>query len=559
LTSRLSTARTLRSVSSFLWSKGEERCYFDRRMAKRNTGSSTFGLQRRDLLGVAAGLSFGCTPRGEPPRSDDASKPSAPAASSPEASASEHFVVHGERPLTKETLRGEQGASVVTPSERFFVRNNLPMPHRSFVEYRGRWALELKGTQEERTLTLDELKTLGMESIATVLQCSGNGRKFFEHGPSGSPWGVGAAGCAIWVGLPVRLLAKALGGVIDGVRFLTSTGGEVLPPGVERDQVVVERSIPVDKALDDCLLAWEMNGEPLPLEHGGPLRLVVPGYFGCNNIKYVKRLAFTERQTQAKIQRSGYRLRPIGEKGAEGQPSMWEMNVKSWINGPGADGVVPPGRTSFHGVAFSGGHPITRVECSVDDGESWQEARLIGPDLGPYAWRQFTFQTELRDGVHRIFSRAVDATGATQPERRVENERGYGNNSWRDHGLEVTVSARAPTSVSEPATAPAMGVSEKKVEPAPPPSSTLDAQARRGRQAILDEAQPACGACHALDEAGLQGAVGPELDALAPAAARVEAAVTNGVGAMPAYKDRLSEQTIKDIAHYVEAATRSPK
>ena len=93
---------------------------------------------------------------------------------------------------------------------------------------------------------------------------------------------------------------------------------------------MVERSIPL-KALDQALLAWDMNDEPMPLAHGGPLRMVVPGYFGVNNVKYVDRVAFTEGQSDAKIQASGYRIRPIGEKGAPDQPSMWEMPVKSWV------------------------------------------------------------------------------------------------------------------------------------------------------------------------------------------------------------------------------------
>ncbi|MEM6862476.1 MAG: molybdopterin-dependent oxidoreductase [Myxococcota bacterium] len=446
---------------------------------------------------------------------------------------------------------------MVTANDRFFVRNNLPMPPPRFVRNRGAWRLHLRGTRKEQSWTLNELQGLGVESLTTVLQCSGNGRKFFEHGPSGSPWGVGAAGCAVWVGLPVRLLVEAMGGLMRGARYLTSTGGEELPDGVDRNAAIVERSIPVEKALEDCLLAWEMNGEPVPLDHGGPLRLVVPGYYGCNNIKYVKRLAFTKEQTQAKIQHSGYRLRPIGRKGAPDQASMWAMNVKSWINGPGAGGeAIPPGRTHFHGVAFSGGPAIRKVEWSIDDGRTWSEAKLMGPDMGRYAWRQFTFAAELSEGTHRVFSRAHDEAGEVQPEARLENERGYGNNSWRDHGLAVVASGNAQRSSAEPS----------EVEPSSPPapeaptaSGQLDPRALRGREALLQQTQPACGACHGLQEAGLQGAVGPELDALRPSAARVEAAVRNGVGAMPAYEGQLSEETIKDIAHYVEMATRGSK
>ena len=102
-----------------------------------------------------------------------------------------------------------------------------------------------------------------------VLQCSGNGRAFFPSKPSGTPWTVGAAGCVVWSGVPVRDVVKALGGVADGMVYMTGTGGEVLPAGLDPKTVIVERSVPL-AALEDALLAWEMNGEPVSLAHGGP-------------------------------------------------------------------------------------------------------------------------------------------------------------------------------------------------------------------------------------------------------------------------------------------------
>jgi DMSO/TMAO reductase YedYZ molybdopterin-dependent catalytic subunit/mono/diheme cytochrome c family protein len=467
------------------------------------------------------------------------------------------FHLHTKNPLTLETRRSSFGAGVVTPVSRFFVRNNLPMPDRSIVRDPDAWEVAFEGVGTPRRLSVGALKQLGWETLATVIQCSGNGRKFYAHGPSGSQWGVGASGCAVWTGAPLRLVADALGGAVQGLSWLTSTGGETLPEGVDPLDVIVERSIPREKALDDVLLAWEMNGEPIPLTHGGPLRLIVPGYYGCNQIKYVRRVAFTAEQTRAKIQHSGYRLRPIGEAGSPEQPSMWAMNVKSWINGPGADAQpVLAGRVHFHGVAFSSGTPIRKVECSLDGGRTWKPARLTGPDLGPYAWRQFVFDAELGPGSHTIASRATDAEGQVQPAARFENERGYGNNSWKDLALTVLVvdelPDRAPTPTGDATAAPEA--------PAPTPTRTvaLDEQAELGRAAMLSEANPPCGACHTLGDAEIQGAVGPNLDDLGPDAARVQAAVTNGVGAMPPYKGRLAPEKIDAIAHYVELVTKKP-
>jgi DMSO/TMAO reductase YedYZ molybdopterin-dependent catalytic subunit len=194
--------------------------------------------------------------------------------------------------------------------------------------------------------------------------------------------------------------------------------------------------------MDQALLAWELNGEPLPLAHGGPLRFVVPGYYGINNVKYVSRLAFTDKETAANIQTSGYRVRPIGQKGTPAQPSMWEMNVKSWINYPSGEPgeLIRSGVVQIHGVAFAGMNPVTRVEVSTDGGKSWGNARFVGPDLGRYAWRQFVFPAQLEAGnTYTLASRATDAQGTTQPMERVENERAYAHNGWRDHAVRATV------------------------------------------------------------------------------------------------------------------------
>ena len=347
------------------------------------------------------------------------------------------LVVHSS--TTIETRRSAFGSSVITPAQQLYIRNNLPAPDAGILDKRDEWTLEVSGVQQPRSLSLAELKTLGLETVATVLQCSGNGRGFFPSKPSGTPWTVGAAGCVLWSGVPVRNVVAALGGLAEGAVFLTGTGGEKLPEGVDPLSVVVERSVPI-KALEDCLLAWEMNGEPLSLAHGGPLRLIVPGYQGVNNIKYIKRLSFGASESKAKIMAHGYRMTPPGAQTSPDQASVWEMNVKSWINGPTADaGPIKAGLVQLHGVAFGGTKAIERVEVSVDGGESWHTARLVGPDLGRFAWRQFALSVQLPAGTYQLASRAVDTAGNVQPADRVENAHGYNNNSWRDHAVKLVV------------------------------------------------------------------------------------------------------------------------
>jgi sulfite dehydrogenase len=241
----------------------------------------------------------------------------------------------------------------------------------------------------------------------------------------------------MWTGVPLKDVVEALGGPVDGARYITATGGESLPEGLDPKTIIVERSVPT-RALETALLAWEMNDEPLTHTHGGPLRMVVPGYYGVNNVKYVKNLALTEGQTDAKIQASGYRVRDVGVKGSPDQPSMWEMNVKSWVTSPLDSSSA--GRTMIYGVAFGGTVPLEKVDVSVDGGKTWKQARFLGPDLGPYAWRPFVLAADLSAGEHRIVSRATDVDGNTQPEGRIENERGYGHNGWSDHGVTVAIS-----------------------------------------------------------------------------------------------------------------------
>ena len=215
----------------------------------------------------------------------------------------------------------------------------------------------------------------------------------------------------------MRAVVDALGGVVDGRIYMTGTGGEKLPDGLDPKTIMVERSVPA-AAMQDSLLAWEMNGEPIPLAHGGPLRLIVPGFTGVNSIKYVKQLAFTAQESDARIMSHGYRITPLGAKSDPSQPSVQEMTVKSWINSPlPEDGMLKSGTAQIQGVAFGGMHAVKGVEVSIDGGKTWQAARFVGPDLGKYAWRQFVLQAKLPAGS-------------------------YNNTSWVDHAVTVTV-ARA--------------------------------------------------------------------------------------------------------------------
>lgn len=386
-------------------------------------------LNRRHLLlgGAAAG---GLAAAGSRVHAQYAALPEYVAWKAPDA-----LIIHSNN--TMEMRRDAFGAGPLTPEERLYVRNNISPPPASILDDRDGWEVAIEGVAEPRTLTVGDLKGMGVETVAMVLQCSGNGRAFFEHAPSGTPWSVGAAGCVMWTGVPLRTVVAALGGPAAGANYITGTGGETIPEGVEPRDVMVERSIPLSK-LDDVLLAWDVNGAPITLAHGGPLRMVTPGYTGVNSVKYVKRIAMTAEQTDARIQATRYRLYPVGGKSGREWPSVWEMGVKSWITAPLETAAA--GTALVAGVAFGGEKAVARVDVSTDGGETWREAPFVSPDLGRFAWRVFALPVELSAGEHRLVSRATDADGDVQPETFEPNQSGYNHNGWRAHGVTVAVS-----------------------------------------------------------------------------------------------------------------------
>lgn len=394
-------------------------------------------ISRRHLLGATAGLIAAASLK---PTLASAQQAAATPKALPEYvnwKVADSMIIH--TPTTIETKRSAIGTSVITPSDRLFIRNNLPAPTTAQIGNVNAWKVSVEGVGKPQTFTLSDLKSMGFEVIATVLQCSGNGRSLFASKLSGTQWQTGAAGCVMWAGIPVRDLVKALGGVSAGMVYMTGTGGETLPAGIDPNSVIVERSVPL-VAMQDAILAWEMNGEPLPLAHGGPLRLITPGYSGVNNIKYIKRLAFTTEQTQAAIQQTGYRITPLGQKGGPSFPAVWTMDAKSWVTSPSPDkGPVNAGMVQITGVAMGGVEDVARVDVSLDGGKNWQKARLTGPDLGKFAWRQFVFATNLKPGTYDVACRVTTLEGKKQVAETTINNGGFLNSGWVAHKVQINV------------------------------------------------------------------------------------------------------------------------
>jgi sulfane dehydrogenase subunit SoxC len=288
--------------------------------------------------------------------------------------------------------------------------------------------LEIGGAVERpRTLSLEELQDRRRVTMPITFECAGNGRALLEPRPLSQPWLTEAVGTAEWGGTPLAsLLADA--GPSPGAVEVLFTG---LDRGVEGgEEQLYERALPLAEA-ERGLLAYEMNGGPLPPQHGFPLRLVVPGWYGMQNVKWLARITVLEEPFQGFQNAVGYRL--YGADGVPGEP-VTRMLPRSLTVPPGVPDFMSrerrlsPGPVTLEGRAWSGHGEIVAVEVSTDGGDQFASAELEEP-LGEAAWRGWRFAWGAPPGEHVISSRATDAAGNTQPLEPPWNLKGYANNA----------------------------------------------------------------------------------------------------------------------------------
>lgn len=309
-----------------------------------------------------------------------------------------------------------------TPLPLFFTRNNFPVPPEISPDL---WRLEIDGLVESPlSLGFDELRRLPLHKVVSVLECTGNGRgRFTAAGgkAEGLPWGEGAVGNAEWVGVPVRhVFAQA--GLRPQVLQAECRGGGLV------------RGVEVDKLERDGLFAFEMNGQPLSHLHGGPVRLVVPGWGGINWIKWIERMTLLDHESPSSFNQDSYVIW-AADGGARGKAT--EMPVKSIFTAPRNGEKLGSRTVDVAGLAWSPGIPLAKVEISFDGGASWEEAAFHGKDQGPFAWREFRLEKELPAGAYELACRATDAQGNSQPPQVEWNRKGYLMNAWHRLAIEV--------------------------------------------------------------------------------------------------------------------------
>lgn len=327
----------------------------------------------------------------------------------------------------------------ITPPGLHYLLIHYDIPH----ILADAWWLDLGGAVERPvSLSLDDLRAREARTITVTMECAGNGRALLEPRPLSQPWLTEAVGTARWTGVPLAPLLEDAGLHDDVVEILFTGHDRGFEGGSEQ---AYERSLPLAEALGpDALLAYEMNGEPLPAQHGFPLRLIVAGWYGMTHVKWLDAITALTEPFDGYQQRVAYR-----EYAADGTPGPPYTRIlpRSLTAPPGIPDFFTRARTvdagphTLRGRAWSGSAEIVRVEVSTDGGRTWAEAHL-DPPLGPRAWRGWSFLWDAVEGEAVISSRATDGTGATQPLATRWNLKGYANNAVER--LPVTVRPRRP-------------------------------------------------------------------------------------------------------------------
>jgi DMSO/TMAO reductase YedYZ molybdopterin-dependent catalytic subunit len=396
-------------------------------------------MSRRALFRMSAAVGLGAAVGGTAPRPAAATAATGPIV---KPLPPELFAVYGSNAEMRwEAMRGQ---GYHTPIDRFFVRDHTSTP---LIDVRS-WRLRLFGSGLHGSPTLgravefsyEDLLGLPAREISAFIECTGNGRSFYttqqNQQVSGTAWKLGAIGVARWRGVPLSIVLERAG--------LTKHAVDVMPRGLDPDYVDagtnhgrVRRPIPVAKALDDVLLAYEMNGRPLPPDHGFPVRVVVPSWVGISSIKWVGDIEVSDTALFSPWNTQYYRL--FGpDYPPEGSAPVTRQVVKSAFELPW-DATLSAGRTTvLHGRSWSGHGAVRHVEVSTDGGASWRRARTHGPGR-PGGWLRWEFPWRPDGtGPRTLLARATDTTGATQPDTARYNTLGYLFDAVVRHPVTVT-------------------------------------------------------------------------------------------------------------------------
>jgi DMSO/TMAO reductase YedYZ molybdopterin-dependent catalytic subunit len=330
-------------------------------------------------------------------------------------SGKDQLIVRSPRPINLETPFTAL-TSEITPSELFFVRNNYDGPEIDPAQY----VLRVDGEVENPlTLRLDDLRRMEQVTQTITLECAGNGRGFYSPKATGIQWERGAVGTAAWRGVrlaDVLRMAKPR----PTARHVVPNGNDAPPTPQAPDFI---RSHPIAKAMEaHTLLALEMNGKPVPHLHGGPVRLIVPGWVGSASLKWLTQLTLADTEWGGPFMARSYRSPRVDDD--KQTYSLQSLECKSMIVRPVDGGQLQPGPQTVFGFAWAGEGTIVAVDVSTDGGQSWKPATLTGEEHR-YAWRRWELAWDAASGAHTIMARASDSLGRYQPASRPRDPQGY--------------------------------------------------------------------------------------------------------------------------------------
>jgi DMSO/TMAO reductase YedYZ molybdopterin-dependent catalytic subunit len=339
----------------------------------------------------------------------------------------EKLIVRSPRPINLETPLREL-TSDLTPYELHFVRNNYDGPEMDPAQY----VLRVDGEVDNPlTLRLDDLRRLEQVTHTITLECAGNGRGFYNPKASGIQWENGAVGTSVWRGARLADVLR-LARPRPAARHVVPNGNDAPPTPQAPDFI---RSHPIWKAMEPhTLLALEMGGKPVPHLHGGPVRLVVPGWVGSASIKWLNQLTLAEQEWAGPFMARSYRSPRVDDPAAS--YSLQSLECKSLIVSPGDQSQLAAGAQTVAGFAWAGEGTVVAVDVSTNGGQSWQPAALKGAEHR-YAWRRWELGWDAKPGSHTLMARASDSLGRFQPPTRPRDPQGY---RWNVvHAVRVTV------------------------------------------------------------------------------------------------------------------------
>jgi DMSO/TMAO reductase YedYZ molybdopterin-dependent catalytic subunit/rhodanese-related sulfurtransferase/glyoxylase-like metal-dependent hydrolase (beta-lactamase superfamily II) len=346
--------------------------------------------------------------------------------------ADEGLVVHRVNPLNCETAIPKLVGGVVMPNARFYVRNHFETPSLDAMD----WRLTVGGLVERpMRLTLGDLQNMRSQSMVATLECAGNGRSMFDPPVPGEQWHLGAVSTAEWTGVPLgEVLDRA--GAASGACEVVFRGADSGVADPSLPAIYFERGLSLDDARNsEALLAYAMNGEPLPVQHGYPLRLIVPGWYAVASVKWLTEIELTNASLEAFFQTERYYFESQRDGTTVREPVRLQR-VRSVITSPTAESDIDAGPLTIRGVAWSGAAPIAAVEVSVGEGP-WQPAQLIG-ERRRHSWQWWELLTHVDGrGTTTLRSRATDLAGRVQPDEPNWNRFGYGGNAI--HTMTVSV------------------------------------------------------------------------------------------------------------------------